>query len=252
MIPFKKTKAPKLFFGAFAATETVMKEKRRTMMIAVNQYLERLTDKLKECFSKRLLYVGLQGSYLREEADENSDIDVMVLVDGLSPEDLRTYRKIIQEMSESDKACGFLCGKEEMRHWNPLEICHLLHTTKDYYGTLRDYTPKYTLEDEQNYVKVSLNNLFHEICHRYLYGSQEKNVTSLPYSYKAVFFLLQNIHYLETGEFLLTKQDLLAVLKGRDREVLEKSTTLRNEKNYDFEEAYQLLFQWCQEMIRKI
>ena len=107
-------------------------------MIEVNQYLTRLTHKLQEQFSKRLLYVGLQGSYLREEADENSDIDVMVLLDDLRPEDLDSYREIIKDLPESQKACGFLCGKEEMAHWNPLEICQLLHTTKDYYGILRD------------------------------------------------------------------------------------------------------------------
>ena len=218
-------------------------------MIEVNQYLTRLTHKLQEQFSKRLLYVGLQGSYLREEADENSDIDVMVLLDDLRPEDLDSYREIIKDLPESQKACGFLCGKEEMAHWNPLEICQLLHTTKDCYGTLQDFTPEYTLEDEQNYVKVSLNNLFHELCHRYLYESREENISALPYSYRSVFYLLQNIHYLKTGEFQKTKRELLKALDGLDREVLEMAIQLRNAQEYDFDLAYRLLFRWCQEMI---
>ncbi|MBQ9141799.1 MAG: nucleotidyltransferase domain-containing protein [Lachnospiraceae bacterium] len=35
-------------------------------------------DSTKDEFGDRLLYVGLQGSYLRGEATESSDIDIMV------------------------------------------------------------------------------------------------------------------------------------------------------------------------------
>ena len=46
-------------------------------MFRIAHDMSALTALLREAFRKRLLYVGLQGSYLRGEADENSDIDVM-------------------------------------------------------------------------------------------------------------------------------------------------------------------------------
>ena len=64
-------------------------------MFDVQSYLERLTALLREAYGERLVYVGLQGSYLRGEATEESDIDVMAVVDDLSQSDLDAYRRAI-------------------------------------------------------------------------------------------------------------------------------------------------------------
>ncbi len=96
-------------------------------MFKTDVYIPKLIELLKGIYRERLLYVGLQGSYLRGEATEHSDIDI--------------------------------------KNWNPLEICHLLHTTKDYYGTLAQLVPEYTKNDVRNFVKMSLGNLYHEVIH---------------------------------------------------------------------------------------
>lgn len=216
-------------------------------MIAIDQYLKTLTAQLKAAFGARLLYVGLQGSYARGEATEASDIDVMVLLDGLTLSDLDRYRDILLEVGNFQQSCGFLCGREEMAHWNPLELCHLLHTTTDYYGTLEGFLPAYGRVDVENYVKLSLGNLFHELCHRYVHADRETNVASLPQTYKGVFFLLQNLHYLDTGTFLPTKRALLTALKDpEDRLVLEQAMALAQGGGYDFPAAFARLFSWCQ------
>ena len=95
-------------------------------MYDVKTYMASLTDELKAAFGSRLVYVGLQGSYLRGEATETSDIDPMVVIDQLSREDLDTYRSIIARLSDPENSCGFLCGREELAHWNALEMSHLL------------------------------------------------------------------------------------------------------------------------------
>ncbi len=218
-------------------------------MIDHEKYIKQLTEMLQEHIGERLVYVGLQGSYLRGEANENSDIDIMVVVDGLKVADLDLYRETIGHLEQVEKSCGFIAGKEELAHWNPLEICHLLHTTKDYYGTLADLVPDYTEQDIWHFVNMSVNNLFHEICHRYIHRSRERNAEALPGSYKAVFFILQNLHFLELGEFMQTKQELLEVLTGKNQQVLAKALELSKGEPYDFEEASELLFSWCQEVI---
>lgn len=221
-------------------------------MVQIDKYIAALTDRLKASFGERLLYIGLQGSYLRNEATEHSDIDIMAVIDGLSAEDLRAYRSALVSVGDFDKSCGFICGKSDLAHWNPLEICHLLHTTKDYYGKLQYLVPAYAAGDERNYVKFSLNNLFHELCHRYIHASSEQNLAALPATSKSVFFILQHLHYLDSGEFSATKRELLGCLQGQDKEVLELSIALQGQGSYDFEAAFSLLFRWCQGALARV
>ena len=218
-------------------------------MINPNHYISALIELMKAACNERLLYVGLQGSYLRGEATENSDIDIMVVIDAMTIADLDTYRKAVTSLPDSDKSCGFICGRDELLHWNPLEICHLLHSTKDYYGTLAELVPTYARHDVVDFVKLSLGNLYHEICHRYIHADPEMNVAALPGTFKQVFFILQNLHYLEAGSFIHTKKELLAVLFGKDRQVLETAISLGSGAAFDFDQAFALLYSWCQEAL---
>ena len=67
-------------------------------MFRVEEYLSELIASMKNVFGDRLLYVGLQGSYLREEATEDSDLDIMVILKDLSVQDMKLYREIILQM----------------------------------------------------------------------------------------------------------------------------------------------------------
>lgn len=220
-------------------------------MFKVDVYLNSLIYLLKTYFKERLLYVGLQGSYLRGEATENSDIDIMVVISDMTVADLAKYREAISSLENYDKSCGFICGIEELKNWNPLEICHILHTTKDYYGTLTKLVPEYTENDVRNFVKMSLGNLYHEICHRYIHAPKEKSIAKLPYTYRSVFFILQNLYYLNSGKFVGTKTELREVLTGKDRLVLDTAISLSNGTEFDFDEAFDLLFTWCKETMIK-
>ena len=221
-------------------------------MFRIDEYIDELITLLKDVFGKRLIYVGLQGSYLRNEETKNSDIAVMAVIDNLSVEDLKTYQKALVSVGNFDKSCGFICGKANLEHWNPLEICHLLNTTKDYYGELKNLVPVYTIEDEKNYVKLSLNNLYHEICHRYIHADREYNISKLPITCKSVFFIMQHLYYLNSGDFIQTKRELLERVKDEDKAVLELSISLQNYSSYDFDKAFSVLFNWCQNALSTI
>lgn len=217
-------------------------------MIDIENYVAAMTAALREAFGPRLRYVGLQGSYLRGEATEDSDIDLMVLLDAFTAADLDTYRTAAMTVGSFDKACGFLCGTEDLQNWNRLEACHVLHTTRDCYGRLADLIPAYTEDDVRQYVKMSLNNLYHELCHRRIYRGPARSWERLPGMYKSVSFILQNIHYLETGDFIQTKRDLLSRLEGVDRAVLETAMRLQQTRRAG-EEEFILLFDWCKARI---
>lgn len=221
-------------------------------MFNTDAYIPSLIELLKAAYRDRLLYVGLQGSYLRVEATEDSDIDIMVVISDMRVVDLAEYRKAISSLGGYDKSCGFICGIEELQSWNPLEICHLLHTTKDYFGTLSDLVPEYTETDVRNFVKMSLCNIYHEICHRYIHATKERNIANLPYTYKSVFFTLQNLHYLDSGKFVGTKKELREALSGKDRLILDTTISLGEGTEFDFDEVFDLLFTWCKETMVKI
>ncbi len=212
-------------------------------MFDLDSYLNALILSCRAAFGERLLYLGLQGSYLRGEALENSDIDVMVILDRFSVQDMDRYREILKKNGFYERSCGFICGRDELLRWNPLEVCQLRHTTKDLFGDLTDYLPLATREDEVNYVKLSLGNLYHELCHRYIHRDRERNIAAFRGACKGVFFLMQNLHYLESGRFILTKKELKAAVSEEDRRVLELGELA---DGYDFDQAYSVLFAWCQ------
>ena len=218
-------------------------------MFDLNIYLQDLISECKSAFGGRLLYVGLQGSYLRGEANEHSDIDVMVILDNFSVSDMDEYRGILTKIGCYEKSCGFICGRDELSRWNPLEICHLRNTTKDLFGLLSEYLPDASKEDEINYVKLSLGNLYHELCHRYIHADRECNSASFRTACKALFFLIQNLHYLESGEFVTTKRDLKEMASEADRQALMLSEL---PDDYDFDKAFSFLFTWCQDAFRRI
>ena len=221
-------------------------------MVDIEKYISCLIVLLREQFGEKLLYVGLQGSYLRGEATDNSDIDIMVIIDDLQVADLMLYRKIIQSMDSFDKSCGFICGKNDLANWNPLEICHLLHTTKDCYGILKELIPAYSAQDIKNFIKISINNLYHEICHRYIHSTNNTDMTALINSYKGIFFILQNLYYLQYGKFPSTKSELIVLLDGPHRTVLERSIELHNGVSHDFQDCFILLFKWCQDTLQEL
>ena len=221
-------------------------------MFKEKEYMAILINQLKDTFHERLLYVGLQGSYMRGEATENSDIDVVVILDKLCVDDQDRYKNIIGEIGDSEKSCGFICGKEEMMNWNPMEICHFVHSTEDYFGSLDDLVPRYSEQDVLNFIKLSANNLYHEICHRYIHSDAAKNKRKLAGAYKNVFFILQNIYFLKTGVFARTKRELCVKLVEKDLDVMETALKLQKSEDYDFEEAFELLFKWCQRIIREV
>ena len=218
-------------------------------MFDLDKYLADMIMNCRSAFGERLLYVGLQGSWLRGEAHENSDIDVMVILDRFSVRDMDTYRGILKEIGSYEKSCGFICGKDEMKRWNPLEVCQLRHTTKDLVGVLSDYLPPATREDEINYVNLSLGNLYHELCHRYIHEDREKNTAKLRSTCKGVFFLIQNMHFLESSHFILTKTGLKEAVSSEDRRVLELEEL---PDVYDFDQAFSSLFAWCQSAFARI
>jgi hypothetical protein len=182
-------------------------------------WLAELVSRLKETFGGRLMFAGLAGSYARGEATPKSDIDIHIVLDALELADLGAYRNIVQGMAHREKACGFICGKSDIAAWPVGEIfqfsrCRTLAGSLD--GLVR-------LPDEAEmraHMATMASALYHEAAHHYVFGPRG-DADSLKGAYKAAFFVLQEWVFVDRGQYVPKRKDLLAHLSGNNKAVLD-------------------------------
>ena len=75
-------------------------------MIDIDVWMRKFTEDLLKRFGERIWFVGLQGSYARGEATDQSDIDVVVIFDRLSSSDIRAYNEFLDELPSRNLVCG--------------------------------------------------------------------------------------------------------------------------------------------------
>ncbi len=187
------------------------------------QWAKELSDKLRATFRDKVLFVGLQGSYGRGEATAESDIDMVAVLDHVGLEELKSYREVVSSMPNSSLACGFLCGLEELKIWPRYDLFCLVSDTLPLYGDLRPWIPPISKQDIAEGVRQGAANLYHELCHRFLYGNLTGKVEQLKAAYKAAFFLLRAAYYLGTNVYLPQKKELMEMLCEKDQEILRMS-----------------------------
>lgn len=66
---------------------------------ALDELLKEVSGKLKEIFGEKLESVILYGSYARGDFDEESDIDIMALID-MEREEIRKYRDEVYDYAD--------------------------------------------------------------------------------------------------------------------------------------------------------
>ena len=213
-----------------------------------NEWMKSISDKLMTAFGNRLLFVGLQGSSQRDEATEDSDIDIVTILDHLTVDDLDQYKSILSTMPENEKACGFISGKKEIQEWPRHELFQFSNDTHSYYGNLDELLPEISRMDIINGVKIGASNLYHFCCHSYIYGKKE----SLKEIYKGAFFVLQGAYYLRNNIYIKNKEDLMPLLHGVEKQILNisKNWDAYNDDvlSYPYEH-YVILLQWSSGII---
>lgn len=85
-------------------------------------------------FGERIRFLGIQGSYGRGEATAESDIDVVLLLDGLQLEDLQAYDEAVSALPMREKLCGFVGGWEELIHWDKADLFQFIQDTRAFAG----------------------------------------------------------------------------------------------------------------------
>lgn len=221
-------------------------------MLDVTAWTDALIDRLRGALGENLLFVGLQGSYLRGEATEESDLDIMCTLERVDMDSLGAYRRVLAAMPQNQRACGFICSREDLLHWPKYELFTLQRGTRPLYGELAPLLPPYTRRDIADSVAIAAANLYHECCHRYLYGVQ--GVEGLRGAYKAAFFVLQQAVYLRDGIYLPTRRELAAHVQGEERALLtayDQWDAQRADRQARPEAWFDRMIRWCQGLLRE-
>ncbi len=211
-------------------------------MFNFEDWLEEITGQIKKRFGKRVVFIGLQGSYKRGEATAASDVDVVVILDELRIEDLKAYREIVRSMPDYEKACGFISGRAELQNWSKSDLFQFYFETESLYGDLTELIAPPEKDDIRRTVKLSAEALYHAACHSFVFD--ENPAETLSSLYKMTFFILQAEYYLKNNVYISTKKELLTSLTGADYEILQTCINMNLVEN-GIDEMYERLINWC-------
>ena len=215
-------------------------------MIDIKTWINDFLHKLDEVFACRVWFVGLQGSYGRGEATESSDIDIVVILDELSAEDIRTYHNLLDALLHRELICGFVSGKDEILNWEPSDLFQFYHDTTAIKGSLDDLLPLIDHVAIDRAIKIGAGNIYHGCVHNMLHEKSEEMLKGL---YKAASFVVQAIVFKQTGNYIKHQNQLLQVASAEEQMITNTFLKLKSGAPVDFNDASQMLFEWSKKWI---
>ena len=215
-------------------------------MIDITAWTKNFLQTLNEIFANRVWFVGLQGSYGRDEATETSDIDIVVILDELSAMDIQTYHNMLDNMSHRELICGFLSGKKEIMNWEPSDLFQFCHDTTPIKGSLDEVMAVIDESAVDRAIKIGACNIYHGCVHNMLHDKSEDVLKGL---YKSASFIVQAIAFKQTGKYIRLQKDLLQVVSSNEQVIVETFMNLKNGGTVDFNLMSETLFAWSKKWI---
>ena len=215
-------------------------------MIDISSWMDKFVGVLEERFGDRVWFVGLQGSYGRGEATETSDIDVVVILDELTAQDIQTYNAMLDTLPNRGLICGFVSGKKELLNWEPSDLFQFYHDTTPIKGSLDELLAVIDEVAIDRAIKIGVCNIYHGCVHNMLHEKSDEILEGL---YKAASFVVQAICFQETGCYIKSQKDLLEKVSGEERSIVENFLSLKNGSKVNFEEMSNTLFAWSKKWI---
>ncbi|MBR2964845.1 MAG: nucleotidyltransferase domain-containing protein [Lentisphaeria bacterium] len=211
-------------------------------MIDLESWLERFAQSLRKTFGERVWFAGLQGSYARGEATDSSDIDLVVILDALTAEDIASYGAMLDSLDHRELVCGFLSGKEELLHWEPSELFQFCRDTKPIIGSLDDVLALVKPGDIDRAILTGACGVYHACVHNMLYEKDEGILRNL---YKTATFSIRATTYRRTGIYCSRLDELLQHASAADKEIVQTCLAMKSGVPVDFSSASRQLFAWA-------
>lgn len=206
----------------------------------IDVWMNDLIDQLKTEFKERLVLVGLQGSRARDEQREDSDIDIVVVIEDLNADDLASYRSVIQKMPHAELACGFIGSPDVLAAWPRHDVFNLANDTDIRYGSFDFMDAEFPAEEAKLAADACASEIYHALCHTAVF---EPNMLPdlLQGCLKSVFFGIRAKHFAQTGEFVNSRAQLLNLANSDEKKLLQ---AYDGNVQMDDQELARRLFQW--------
>ena len=217
-------------------------------MINIQTWLQSYLQALNEYFPNRIWFVGLQGSYARGEANTESDIDIVAILDELTAADIQRYDTMLDTLPHRALICGFLSGKDEIMNWEPADLFQFYYDTTPIIGSLDDLLSLIDDAAINRSIKTAVGNIYHGCVHNLLFEKSEDILRSL---YKSASFTAQAIAFKETGTYHTYRRDLMKVLSPEDRKILETAMLLKHGAPVSFQSMSENLLHFCKRWLSK-
>ena len=213
----------------------------------ISKWTEEFLKILYSRFGARIWFVGLQGSYGRGEATERSDIDMVVVLDEVTADDVKIYYTMLDALPNREQMCGFFSGKKELLNWEVSDLFQFYYDTTPILGSLDELLA--VLDDAaiNRAIKIGACNIYHGCVHNMLFDKSEEILKGL---YKAASFVVQAIAFRKTGKYIRLQRDLLQAVSGDELEITKIFLTLKAGGVVKFEEMSELLMRWAQHWIQ--
>lgn len=216
-------------------------------MIEITAWTEAYLSALADTFGDRVWFAGLQGSYGRGEATESSDIDMVLILDELTPSDLDVYNAMLDKLPHRELTCGFLSGKKEILSWEPSDLFQFYFDTKPLKGSLDALLPLIDESAVARAIRIGACNIYHGCVHNMLHDKSGEILRGL---YKSAVFVVQAICYREYGTYISHISDLIQAVSGDNRKIAETAIALKAGAETDFGSMSETLFTWAKKHIQ--
>ena len=219
------------------------------MIVNIKSWTKDYAAKMTKRFGDRIVFMGLQGSYARGEAKENSDIDVVLILDRLEFDDLKEYEDAVKDIEERKNLCGFISGIDELLCWERSDLFQFCFDTIPIYGSLKDIVKTVGKDDIRRAVSIGACNIYHACCHNILH---DKSFAVLNGLLKSAVFVLKAEYYRKNAEYIKTRSELSERLSGDEKFIAERSGQIAPEyTGEEFDRISETLLRWSSRLIRE-
>lgn len=215
----------------------------------MNKWLQQFKEKLLNEFGETIQFIGIQGSRARNEATENSDIDVVVIFDTLTIDKLKRYEVVVQTMPDRHLLCGFVGGIDDLDTWDKADLFTFVYDTQTVYGHLSISKTAITTEHVKKFVRSTAGNIYHMTLHNYLHGKSSEMIHGL---FKNVRFAVQGNVFLQQDKFISKLNELPTFTTGYDTDVIDRLISLKNNAQVDLDSDTELLLVWSKETLQAV
>jgi predicted nucleotidyltransferase len=185
----------------------------------VKRLLKKFVNVMKKAYGKNLVFIVHHGSWATAEANSDSDIDSLVMLEKITKSELAKLRDILNK-AEFEKFTVLLFSRLDMDNFIPFARHQFHYGAKILYGKCP--LPEPTREE----MVIEIKKIADEVgfWSKYLFTHQkqaENIVRKMYWRFKeAIIGLKVYIHW-KTGEFPLTKKRLKELLNDpKDKEIV--------------------------------